>query len=171
MYMDSVEERREKREKRRDVRPLLFLIPSLLSKIDHMKLLTYRGAVLTWECDSNGHLNVMYYINRYELAGRNLIPKIGCVKSYMQSNNYGIAVIEQHIRYLQEVFEDDLLYIESSIKGHSRKVMTFFHELKNGTTDELVGTCEIKLVILDKIARKAVIIPDHIQKKLEEHMV
>lgn len=133
-----------------------------------MQHLTYRGAVMTWECDSNGHLNVMYYINRYELAGRNLMPKMGMEKAFMKSNNYGIAVIEQHIRYVKEVFEDDLLYIESRVKDHSRKVFTLFHELKNGTNDEIVGTCEVKLVLLDKLNRKAVLLPTRVRKLLEE---
>ena len=35
------------------------------------KILTYKGAVMTWECDSNGNMNVMYYINEFEHAGRN----------------------------------------------------------------------------------------------------
>ena len=36
------------------------------------KYLTYKGAVMTWECDSNRHMNVMYYINKFENAGRNM---------------------------------------------------------------------------------------------------
>jgi len=77
------------------------------------KVLTYKGAVATWECDSNGHMNVMYYISKYELAGRNCSLEIGLTKKFLQDNNYGIAVVEQVIKYQKEVFEDDLLYIES----------------------------------------------------------
>lgn len=40
-------------------------------------ILTYQGAVQTWECDSNDHMNVMYYINKFELAGRNLGFEMG----------------------------------------------------------------------------------------------
>ena len=35
--------------------------------------LTYKGAVLTNECDSNKHMNVMYYINKFELAEMKIV--------------------------------------------------------------------------------------------------
>ncbi len=133
-------------------------------------MLTYRGAVSSWECDSNGHMNVMYYVNKYELAGRNLFVELGLTKPYMTEHNYGVAVVEQYIKYLKEVFEDDVLYIESEIEGCTEKVVTFYHELKNGTTRETVGTATLKLVIFDKYRRKAVKLPYQIMNKIIELM-
>ena len=138
--------------------------------MEKKKELTYRGAVMTWECDSNQHMNVMYYINKYELGGRNFFAKMGLSKSWLQTNNYGIAVLEQQIKYLQEVYEDDVLYMESSLVDFTRKVITVFHELKNGETDNLVGTALIKLVVLDKNARKAVLLPEEIKTKLDFYL-
>ncbi len=130
------------------------------------KLLTYRGAVTTQECDSNGHMNVMFYINKYELAGRNLFAQIGLTKPFLQENNYGIAVLEQQIHYLQEVFEDDILYMESQVSEVTRKVITAFHELKDGLTHKTVGTASIKAVIFDKNERKAILLPEKLKKKI-----
>ena len=134
------------------------------------RMLTYRGAVSSWECDSNGHMNVMYYVNKYELAGRNLFVELGMTKPYMEENNYGVAVVEQHVKYLREVFEDDVLYIESEVEGCTEKVVTFSHELKNGTTHQVVGTSTIKLVIFDKYRRKAVKIPYQVMNEIVELM-
>ena len=134
------------------------------------KMLTYRGAVSSWECDSNGHMNVMYYVNKYELAGRNLFVKLGLTKQYLNDNNYGVAVVEQHIKYHREVFEDDILYIESVVEGCSEKVITLFHELKNGTSHQVVGAATIKLVVFDKYRRKAVKLPYEIMNKIVELM-
>lgn len=138
--------------------------------MNNKKLLTYRGAVATQECDSNGHMNVMYYINKYELGGRNLMAELGVSKPYLLEHQLGVAVVEQNIKYLQEVFEDDVLYIESSVEGHTEKVMSFLHELKDGITHRMVGTMQIKIVIFDKIKRKAIKIPAPIQAKLQEQM-
>lgn len=63
-------------------------------------MLTYRGAVMTWECDSNGHMNIMYFINKYENGGRNLFVQVGMHLDYMTKHNYGVAVIEQQVKYL-----------------------------------------------------------------------
>lgn len=134
------------------------------------KELTYRGAVQSWECDSNGHMNVMYYINKYELAGRNLISVMGLRKSYMEANNLGIAVVEQQVKYIQEVFEDDLLFIETSIESIDNKVFTVYHEMKNRETDKIASTAQIKLLAFDKKLRKAVPIPDEVRAKMEAMM-
>ena len=71
------------------------------------KILTYKGAVMTWECDSNQHMNVMYYINKFENAGRNFGLNLGLQK--LMSKEVGSVVVEQNIKYIKEVFEDDLL--------------------------------------------------------------
>ena len=130
-------------------------------------MLTYRGAVMTWECDSNGHMNIMYFINKYENGGRNLFVQVGMHLDYMTKHNYGVAVIEQQVKYLQEALEDDVLYIESQIEGYSNKVITVYHEMKNGHSHETISTAVIKLVLLDKIKRKAVVIPDEIREKMD----
>ena len=94
------------------------------------KFLTYKGAVMTWECDSNGHMNVMYYINKFENAGRNLSLEMGVSK--IMSKEIGFVVVEQTIKYLREVFEDDLLFVESSLVNFSNKAnkINFFIKRK-----------------------------------------
>lgn len=134
------------------------------------KVLTYKGAVATWECDSNGHMNVMYYINKYELAGRNFFIESGITKKFMQAHNLGIAVVEQVVKYQKEVFEDDILYIESTVTALDNKVMTFFHVLKDGATHEVSGSMIAKTVLFDKTKRKAIPVPENIKNKLAEFL-
>ena len=133
-------------------------------------ILSYRGAVQTWECDSNGHMNVMYYINKFELAGRNCGAEIGITKDYLTANSLGIAVVEQNIRYQREVFEDDLLYVHSKVKGHTNKVFQFEHELWNREKEVLSAVMDIKLVIFDLEKRKAILLPPHVVKALTDLM-
>ncbi|MDA8972401.1 MAG: thioesterase family protein [Saprospiraceae bacterium] len=121
------------------------------------KFLTYKGAVMTWECDSNGHMNVMYYINKFENAGRNLSLEMGVSK--IMSKEIGFVVVEQTIKYLREVFEDDLLFVESSLVNFSNKAMVMRHEMFNGITKELVSTMDVVGVLFNKTNRKAIPIP------------
>ena len=134
------------------------------------KILTYKGAVTTLECDSNRHMNVVYYMSKYELAGRNFSVELGISKAYLKANNYGIAVVEQTITYQKEVFEDDILYIESTVENFSNKVLTLKHILKDGATHAIAGSMIAKTVILDRLKRKAVVIPTEIKEKLSEFM-
>lgn len=112
---------------------------------------------MTWECDSNGHMNVMYYINKFENAGRNLSLEMGVSK--IMSKEIGFVVVEQTIKYLREVFEDDLLFVESSLVNFSNKAMVMRHEMFNGITKELVSTMDVVGVLFNKTNRKAVPIP------------
>jgi acyl-CoA thioester hydrolase len=121
------------------------------------KFLTYKGAVMTWECDSNGHMNVMYYINKFENAGRNLSLEMGVSK--IMSKEIGFVVVEQTIKYLREVFEDDLLFVESSLVNFSNKAMVMRHEMFNGITKDLVSTMDVVGVLFNKTNRKAIPIP------------
>ena len=132
--------------------------------------LTYKGAVQTWECDSNRHMNVMYYINKFEHAGRNCGNEFGLKRDFLESNNYGIAVVEQNIQYKREVFEDDLIYITSKAKGHTNKVMNFEHSMYNSETDQLSAVMDIKLVIFDMKLRKAVPLPEFVKSNIKSDL-
>ena len=128
------------------------------------KILTYKGAVMTWECDSNDHMNVMYYINKFENAGRNFSMNLGLYQ--LMSKDIGLVVVEQTIKYLKEVFEDDLLYTESSLLAVGNKSMTILHEMYNSISEEKVAEMKIVMVMFDKINRKALPIPTEIKNDL-----
>ena len=116
----------------------------------HMqKILTYKGAVMTWECDSNQHMNVMYYINKFESAGRNFGLHLGIHDK--MSNEVGSVVVEQTIKYIKEVFEDDLLNVESSLLKVGNKSLIVLHEMYNGATTEKVAEMKLVLVLFDKV--------------------
>ena len=131
------------------------------------KTLTYKGAVMAWECDSNRHMNVMYYINKYEHAGRNFDLTM---KLFENENveKIGLVVLEQQIKYMQEVFEDDLLYIESSLVDIGNKAFTVLHEMYNARTKKQVSTMKAVLVLFDKVNRKALPFPLERKQKLLE---
>ncbi len=122
-------------------------------------VITYRGAVMTWECDSNHHMNVMYYINKFEHAGRNFDIELGLFESN-DVDQKGIVVLEQQVKYINEVFEDDLLYVQSRLLAIGNKAFTVFHEMYNTRSEALVSTMKIVLVGFDKKERKALPFPE-----------
>ena len=130
------------------------------------KILTYKGAVMTWECDSNRHMNVMYYINKFEHAGRNFSLELG-FDELGDSEVMGMVVLEQHIKYLKEVFEDDLLFIESTLLAVGNKAFTVLHQMFNAKTKVLVCEMKIVLVLFDKINRSALPMPVANRRRLQ----
>ncbi len=120
---------------------------------------------MTWECDSNRHMNVMYYINKFEHAGRSFSMELGFAD--VGSESVGMVVLEQHIKYLKEVFEDDLLYIESSLLSVGNKAFTVLHQMFNAKTKALVCEMKIVLVLFDKINRTALPMPVANRRRLQ----
>ena len=127
---------------------------------------TYRGPAMTWECDSNGHMNVMYYVDKFESASRNFNLYLGFTKSYMQHRNLGFVALQQNIKYLKEVFEDDLLYVVSELVRIGNKAYTIRHEMYNAETNILVSTMKVAMVLFDKRERKAIYFPSEFREKL-----
>lgn len=135
------------------------------------KILSYRGAVSINQSDTNGHMNVMHYINKYELAAMNVFTEVGYTRTYAKERNLGIIILEQNVKYYKELFEDDTLYIESSVSHLTPKVITLTHQLYNGDTNELSGTSTIVYALLDKAIRKTVLIPEPMKTQLEELLI
>ena len=130
-------------------------------------MLTYKGVVMTWECDSNRHMNVMHYINKFENAGHNLHHELG-LNQFIDLKKEGSVVLEQNIRYLKEVFEDDILYIESQLLEIGNKTMIMYHEMFHGVSKEMVCTMKLVVVLFDRINRRAIPLSPELKKHLTD---
>ena len=131
------------------------------------KLLTYKGAVVSNECDSNEHMNVMYYIQKFELAARNYAHEMGITKRLLEAHNLGFVVTQQLINYHNEAFEDEVLFVESYLTRIGNKSFTLIHDMQSAAADKQIATMEAIAVLLDKVTRKAVPIPDPVRTKME----
>jgi acyl-CoA thioester hydrolase len=62
--------------------------------------LTYRGVVYPWQCDHNGHMNVMWYVSKFDEANWSLIAQVGLLKpSYSREEGRGFVALQQNISY------------------------------------------------------------------------
>ncbi len=122
------------------------------------RTLTYKGAVLGADCDSNRHMNVASYVQKFELAGRNFSFDIGLTE-LNKNNGIGLVALQQNIKYVKEVFEDDLVHIDSFLLDIGTKSFTIKHKMFNTKTRELIATMEVSLVLFDLDKRKALIFP------------
>jgi len=55
---------------------------------------TYRGMVHQWHCDHMGHMNVMWYVGKFDEATWNLGALMGMTSQYLLEAKRGMAAVE-----------------------------------------------------------------------------
>lgn len=126
---------------------------------------TYRGAVYPWHCDHVGHMNVMWYVGKFDEATWNLLAAIGITPQYLREQQRGMAAVDQHLEYKRELLAGDVLTVRSQIlEIHGRKIR-FRHEMRASPAGELAATCTLIGVHMDTAARKACPFPPEIVER------
>ena len=118
-------------------------------------LLTYRGAVFTWHCDHMGHMNVMWYVGKFDEASWNFLARIGITPSYLRTADRGMVAVEHKVSYKRELLAGDILEVHSHILEVRDKAILFAHEMRNGETGEIAALCQFTGVHIDKKLRRA----------------
>jgi acyl-CoA thioester hydrolase len=116
---------------------------------------TYRGAVYPWHCDHVGHMNVMWYVGKFDEATWNLFQRVGITADYLRRNGRGMAAVDQHIEYRRELRAGDVVSITSTLLELSGKKIRFRHEMRNDGTGEVAAVTTLIGVHMDTQARKA----------------
>ena len=129
-------------------------------------IITYRGVVYPWHCDHMGHMNVMWYVGKFDEATWQLLASIGATPSRLREERFGLVAVEQHIQYKQELCSGDLLTIRSSVLEGKEKSLRFVHEMLNDQTGEVAATMIVVGVCIDTVARKARALPPDIRERI-----
>ena len=124
---------------------------------------TYRGTVYPWQCDHVGHMNIMWYVGKFDEANWNLFARIGLTPSYLRQSGRGMAAVQQTITYKREMLAGDVVEISSELLEIGGKSVRFRHEMRNGETGEIAAICETTGVHIDRQARKATPFDDAIR--------
>ncbi len=122
-------------------------------------LITYRGVVYPWQCDHVGHMNVMWYVGKFDEATWQMFAMLGITPSYLRGQQRGMAAVEQRITYERELRAGDIVTVRSGILEVREKVVRFYHEMRNEETGEIAATTVLKGVHMDTGARKSCPLP------------
>ena len=60
---------------------------------------TFQGTIYPWNCDHMGHMNVQFYVAKFDEATWNLVAQLGLTSNYFRQNNKGMVALEQNIKY------------------------------------------------------------------------
>jgi acyl-CoA thioester hydrolase len=116
---------------------------------------TYRGAVYPWHCDQMGHMNVMWYVGKFDEATWNLFAAIGVTTAYLRENKRGMAAVQQDITYKRELLAGDTVSVRSILLEVRAKSAKFVHEMRHGATGEIAAICVLTGVSIDTGTRKS----------------
>ena len=131
------------------------------------ELITYRGTVYPWHCDHVGHMNVMWYVGKFDEATWHYFHEVGLTPSWLRENRRGMAAVDQHIAYLAELHAGDIVTVTTASLEVKAKSLKFVHEMRNDETMEVSAFATITGVYMDTVGRKACPIPIDIAKRLQ----
>jgi acyl-CoA thioester hydrolase len=80
-----------------------------------------------WE-DRNGHVNVQFYLARFELGGWKVLEAFGVDNDWLRRHAYSFFDLEHHLHYLAEIGIGDRVTTYNRVVGSSAKR---FHGLEN----------------------------------------
>jgi acyl-CoA thioester hydrolase len=120
---------------------------------------TYRGTVYPWQCDHIGHLNVMWYVGKFDEATWTFFADVGLTPGYLRERNCGMAAVQQNIAYKRELMAGDTISIRTVPLEVRGRVIRYRHDMMHEESGALAASCELTVVHLDRATRKASALP------------
>jgi len=131
---------------------------------------TYRGTVYPWHCDHMGHMNVMWYVGKFDEATWIFFAENGLAPAYLREAQRGMAAVEQRLRYLKELHAGDVVHVTTRLLEAAPRKIRFEHRMINDVTGDLAATSELTGVHLDTVARRATEFEDVVRAKLDARL-
>jgi acyl-CoA thioester hydrolase len=128
-------------------------------------LLTYRGTVYPWHCDQMGHMNVMWYVGKFDEATWHLFHALGLTPTLLRESNRGMAAVEQNIQYRRELLAGDIVDVHSILLEMKDRSLRFAHTMTKADTGEVAALMTLTGVHLDQAARRACAFPPTVREK------
>ena len=126
---------------------------------------TYRGTVYPSQCDHMGHMNVMWYVGKFDEASWQLLSTLGLTPERFRREGVGVAAVEQHIEYKRELYAGDVVTIRSSVLEVREKSIRVLHEMTNDGTGEIAAVTTLVGVHLDTTLRRARALPSDVRER------
>jgi acyl-CoA thioester hydrolase len=134
---------------------------------DAAPLRTYQGVVYPWQCDHVGHMNVMWYVGKFDEATWFFLDAIGLTRTLLAAERRGMAAVEQRIAYERELLAGDAIAVETTLLEVRPRVLRFAHRMLVADGNATAAVMMQTTVHLDLAARKAVTLPDAVRRAAE----
>ncbi len=109
--------------------------------------------------DSNGHMNLAYYVVVFDLATDRLYDALGIGNAYRAATNFSCFTAETHTIYEREVHVGDRLRVGSLVLGADSKRLHYFHELFHVESGQRSAVQELMALHIDMGIRRVAPFP------------
>lgn len=129
---------------------------------------TYRGTVQQWEIDHMGHMNVQFYVAKFDSATWQLFSAVGMAPEWLREHRAGMAAVEQTITYRAELLAGALVVVRSAVLAITTRSLRFRHVMTDCETGKEAATTELVAVHLDLTTRASRPFPEAIRQRATE---
>lgn len=126
---------------------------------------TYRGAVYPWHCDHMGHMNVMFYVGKFDQATWQFFAMLGLTPAWLRSQGRGMAAVDQRIAYQRELHAGDSVLVRSAVLEVTTRTIRFVHQMLDATSGEVAAVTQLIGAHLDTVQRRSVPLPQDITER------
>ena len=117
-------------------------------------IVEYQDVVRPEWIDSNGHMNLAYYVVVFDLATDALYKVLDIGDDYREASGNSCFTAETHTLYEREVHLNDRLSIRTWLLGADRKRLHYFHEMFHTDSNERSAVQELMALHIDMSIRR-----------------
>jgi acyl-CoA thioester hydrolase len=119
----------------------------------------YQAVVLPEWIDSNGHLNLAYYVVIFDLATDALYDALGIGNAYREASGNSCFTAETHTVYEREVHLGERVTVRAWLLGADSKRVHYFHEMFHVDSGERAAVQELMALHIDMRVRRVAPFP------------
>jgi len=130
----------------------------------------YRALIPPAYEDSNGHMNMRWYLAVYDEAGDAMYPMLGLTPDYFASSGMGGFDLEHHLWYPAEVRIGDTVVIRARFIARSAKLMHYMLFMVNETRGMLSSLFECVHAHADLTVRRTAPFPAQVAATIDAYI-
>jgi acyl-CoA thioester hydrolase len=111
-----------------------------------------------------GHMNIMWYVGKFDEANWNLFARLGLTPAYLREKQRGMAAVQQTISYKRELRAGDVVEVRSRIVAVGESSLRFVHEMRDAANGDIASVCEFVAVHIDQTLRRACSLPHDVRQ-------
>ncbi len=123
-------------------------------------VLEYEDVVRPEWIDSNGHLNLAFYVVIFDLATDKLYAHLGIGDDYRERTGNSCFTAETHTVYEREVRLGDRVRVHAWLLGADSKRLHYFHEMFHVESGERSAVQELMALHIDMNVRRVAPFPE-----------
>jgi acyl-CoA thioester hydrolase len=127
----------------------------------------YRGTVFPWECDANGHMNVRFYVGKFDEGTWQFMAQIGALRDELKRRNCGPMAVSQNIAYKRELVPGDTVVVTTSVVALGKSSCRFRHVMTETASGAVAAEMELVGVFVDLATRKPMPVWPELRAKAE----